>query len=186
MSVTIIDVAKKAGVSKSTVSLVLQNSTSIPDTTKKRVQLAIQELGYVPNLSARSLITKKTSNIGIVIITAQQPNNSYNFDTSHHLYQSDILNGIPQVIENTEYGLLLEQYCVETVLQTGALPNCMQNKRVDGVLLLGGLHNEMFIQRLINSKITIAVVGSTDENADPQDQGSPFLFGPKAGEDPGV
>lgn len=166
MSVTIIDVAQKAGVSKSTVSLVLQDSASISPETKKKVRQAVGELGYVPNMSARSLITRRTNNIGIIIIAAQQPNLSYDFDMGHHLYQSDILDGIPPKMENTEYGLLLEQYCVSTLDMTGNLPNCIQNKRVDGVIFLGGLFSDAFIKSLKATGIPVAVVGSSNENFD--------------------
>ena len=63
MSVTIRDVAQRAGVSKATVSKVLNDSYSISQATKDRVQAVIQELGYSPNRRAQSFATGKTRNI---------------------------------------------------------------------------------------------------------------------------
>ena len=57
---TIIDVARYAGVSKSTVSLVLNNSPLVKEETRIHVEKAIQALGYVCNNNARGLRTKET------------------------------------------------------------------------------------------------------------------------------
>ena len=53
--VTARDVAKRAGVSQATVSYVMSGSRPISEATKKRVRKAMDELGYVPNINARSL-----------------------------------------------------------------------------------------------------------------------------------
>ena len=63
MKVTIKDVAKEADVATSTVSRVLSNNPRISETTRKRVQEAIDKLGYEPNAMARSLARKRTENI---------------------------------------------------------------------------------------------------------------------------
>ncbi|MEG0176566.1 LacI family DNA-binding transcriptional regulator [Anaerorhabdus sp.] len=67
MVATIIDVAKKAGVSASTVSKVLKNYTTISDATKKKVLEAIKELNYIPNLTASNLSSKKTEKVALYI-----------------------------------------------------------------------------------------------------------------------
>ncbi|MGB9857347.1 MAG: LacI family DNA-binding transcriptional regulator [Dictyoglomaceae bacterium] len=59
--VTIRDVAKKAGVSVMTVSRVINGKRNVKESTREKVLKAIEELGYVPNSIARSLILKKTS-----------------------------------------------------------------------------------------------------------------------------
>lgn len=65
--VSIKDVAKKAGVSPSTVNLVLNNHPKIPEDTKKKVLKAVAELGYVPHYSARSLSSRQTRTIAVVV-----------------------------------------------------------------------------------------------------------------------
>lgn len=67
MSPTIKDVAKKAGVSLSTVSLVINQKSNIRAETKRRVEQAIAELNYHPRSVARGLASKKTYNIGFIL-----------------------------------------------------------------------------------------------------------------------
>lgn len=61
------DVAKKAGVSKSTVSLVINNSGYVSQETRKKVEFAMKELNYVPNQLAKNLSNRKSNIIGIVM-----------------------------------------------------------------------------------------------------------------------
>lgn len=70
---TIVDIARAAGVSKSTVSLVLKGSSLIKPETKARVDRAIDQLGYVYNRSAASLRTAKSSFVGMVISDLMNP-----------------------------------------------------------------------------------------------------------------
>jgi LacI family transcriptional regulator len=66
MSVTIKDISKQVGVSYSTVAKALNNSPLVKEATKRKVLEAAEELGYTPNLAARSLVTKRTGLVGIV------------------------------------------------------------------------------------------------------------------------
>lgn len=70
---TIGDVAKRAGVSKMTVSRVVNNSGYISQETRERVEQAIAELGYVPNALARSLRFKQTKTIALVLTDITNP-----------------------------------------------------------------------------------------------------------------
>jgi len=67
MSVTIYDVAKKAGVGIGTVSRVINNSPRITRETKAKVLRTIRELNYEPHTSAQSLARRKTKTIGCLI-----------------------------------------------------------------------------------------------------------------------
>ncbi|RHV67513.1 LacI family transcriptional regulator [Clostridium sp. OM02-18AC] len=67
MKVKITDVARKAGVSTATVSYVINNSRAVGAETKKKVEDAIRELNYVPNLSARKLKKGKSHLIGLIL-----------------------------------------------------------------------------------------------------------------------
>ncbi|AUH33312.1 LacI family DNA-binding transcriptional regulator [Paracoccus tegillarcae] len=70
---TILDVAARAGVSKSTVSLVLKNSPQIKAETAARVRRAMQEVGYVYNRAAANLRSSSTGLIGLVINDLRNP-----------------------------------------------------------------------------------------------------------------
>ncbi len=65
--VSINDVARKAGVAKSTVSKVLNNYQSVSDKTRLKVERAVQELGYVPNVVAISLSKKEFNRVGLIV-----------------------------------------------------------------------------------------------------------------------
>lgn len=66
MHVTLRDVAKLAGVSTKTVSRVVNNQGEISEATRQRVQAAIEQLGYHPNILARSLVNQRTNTLAVV------------------------------------------------------------------------------------------------------------------------
>ena len=66
-TITIKDVAKQAGVSISTVSRVINDSKPVTDEVKQKVLDVIKETGYIPNPLARSLVTKKSQLIGVIV-----------------------------------------------------------------------------------------------------------------------
>ncbi len=60
-------VARRAGVSRATVSRVVNGSTTVAEPIQEAVRLAVAELGYVPNLAARTLVTQRTDSIALVM-----------------------------------------------------------------------------------------------------------------------
>lgn len=74
VKVRIIDVAQKAGVSKSTVSQFLNKRYEfMSEETRKRIAQAIKELGFQPNAIARSLKMKKTNTVGVIVANILHP-----------------------------------------------------------------------------------------------------------------
>lgn len=73
MSVTIKDVAERAGVSIATVSYVLTGTKKVKDSTRDKVNKAIQELNYAPNLLAKGLKDKKSNLIGFITPNLSSP-----------------------------------------------------------------------------------------------------------------
>ena len=92
---TITDVASKAFVSKATVSHVLNNTRFVEDETRQRVLTAIAELGYRPNALARSLTTRRTGTIGMIVSDAT--NNFF----------GELLRGAEDVLRPANYALIV-------------------------------------------------------------------------------
>ncbi|HUZ00966.1 MAG TPA: LacI family DNA-binding transcriptional regulator [Thermomicrobiaceae bacterium] len=70
---TLEDVARRAGVSRQTISRVINDKGEVAETTRQRVHSAILELGYQPNSLARSLATRKSPVLGLVVPDITQP-----------------------------------------------------------------------------------------------------------------
>ncbi|MDF2734404.1 MAG: LacI-family transcriptional regulator, partial [Chloroflexota bacterium] len=62
---TLEQVALRAGVSRATVSRVVNDSPRVSPVVRRQVEIAIQQLGYVPNRAARSLVTRRSDSIGV-------------------------------------------------------------------------------------------------------------------------
>ncbi len=120
---TIHDVAKKAGVAPITVSRVINDSGYVSDAMRERVTKAIDELGYVPNVLARSLKSKRTNTIALIFTDITNP--FFNIlargveDTAHAF-------GFNVFFCNTDENKEKENTYIQLVLQ----------KQVDGILLV--------------------------------------------------
>ena len=162
---TINDVAKRAGISRSTVSLVLNNSSLVNENTREKVLEVIKEMGYVPNSNARGLSGKSMNSLGVIMLTDQQHKDCYEYDHSTGLTSQNILDGIMQGIADTEYSLLYEKICL-----TGHddIPKLVRNRRIDGAFIVGGSYNEAFIDKMKQTGIpfVIAGFGSKEEGID--------------------
>lgn len=113
---TIIDVARKAGVSKSTVSLVLQNSALVRAETREDVRRAMAELGYVYNRAAATLRSANAGLIGLVINDLRNPFFT-EFATSLQMELS--AHGYATVIANTDEDPALQAQVVGAMLEHG-------------------------------------------------------------------
>lgn len=128
--VTSEDVAKYAGVSRTTVSLVLNDvhNIKISPATRQRVFDAAAELGYVPNAMAQALVNRRTQAIGLVF--TRQP---------HHIasdpFLPQVLDGMLEVVRTNNLRLLID--IVEPEHQEQAYHELVRAKRIDGIVFSG-------------------------------------------------
>ena len=117
---TIADVAKHAGVSMMTVSRVINNSGSVSEATRQKVEASIKQLGYRPNMVARSLVTNRTRMIAYVASNFANP------------YFAEVTKGIYTL--SRERGYLAVLYDVSGAWQVDACLNMLIDQRIDGVV----------------------------------------------------
>lgn len=159
--VTIMDVADKTGVSRSTVSLVINKSPLVKEETRLLVEKAIEQMGYVPNNNARSLSSSTTNNLGIIHMQEYKSapaRTTYNYDQATGLYSMNIINGIMIGLSDTKYGIVTEHFC--SFDQSLTLPLSVKSCRVDGVLIVGSPCNPRLIDNLQKKKIPFVLAGT--------------------------
>jgi LacI family transcriptional regulator len=119
---TLKDVAKVAGVSTKTVSRVVNNQGEISQETRERVQVAIEQLGYRPNIIARSLIHQFTNTLGVV---------AWGID---YFGPSRTVVGIEQQAHQLDYSLFLNLVDQPDDSDSERVLDTLITHRVDGIL----------------------------------------------------
>ncbi|HEY4347394.1 MAG TPA: LacI family DNA-binding transcriptional regulator [Gaiellaceae bacterium] len=122
MAVTIRDVARAAGVSAMTVSRVVNDEPRVRAETRRRVEAAIAELGYVPNTVARGLIQRRTNTVGVIVPDLGNP------------FFTLVVRGAEEVAWRSGYHLLLCTTQGNLDRERGYLENMLAT-RAEGVLI---------------------------------------------------
>jgi len=120
---TIFDVAERAGVSKSLVSLVLRGKPGVSDARRKAVLRAAKELGYRPNAAARSLAQQRTHTIGALLSDLRNP------------WFIDLLESARRELLTLRLNLFLAE--VDPLQTNSSVLDSFIEARVDGLLCLG-------------------------------------------------
>lgn len=120
---TIRDVAKQAGVAPITVSRVINNSGYVNEKTRARVEAAVADLGYVPNVLARSLRSRRTGTLGLILTDISNP------------FWTTVARGVEDAASDAGFNVILCNTDESEVEQDKYLHVLMQ-KQVDGVLLV--------------------------------------------------
>ncbi|HEX9006804.1 MAG TPA: LacI family DNA-binding transcriptional regulator [Bacteroidota bacterium] len=120
--VTVEEVAHKAGLSAMTVSRVLNNQPNVSEKTRRRVLDISRRLGYTPNQIAKSLVTRKTETIGVVVPEIT------------HSFFPEAIRGIEEISYRLGYHLIL-MHSAEDVEREAEAIRMLEEKRVDGILI---------------------------------------------------
>ncbi|PLW93505.1 MAG: LacI family transcriptional regulator [Marinilabiliales bacterium] len=142
--VTIKDIARKLGVSTSTVSRALQDHPDISVKTREAVKELAKILGYKPNMVALNLKHSRTNTIGVLVPEVE------------HYFFSTILNGVEEVAYKNNYSVMVfqsnESYMREVLITQTFLTN-----RVDGVLasFSKNTHDFSHFQQLVDNEIPL-------------------------------
>ncbi|CAM2999121.1 LacI family DNA-binding transcriptional regulator [Paenibacillus sediminis] len=155
MSVTIKDVAKKAGVSPSTVSRVLSNHPRISRETSKKVRDIMEELGYHPNIMAKSLVSKTTNSICVILPKPAE-------ELFNNLFFMELIRGIVTQANRSGYDVVLSSGANEKE-EVEAVSRLLHGRRVDGAILLYSRHNDPVVEFLQTNQFPFVLVGRSDE-----------------------
>ncbi len=121
MGYTIKDVAKLAGISIATVSRVLNNSGYVKESTRERVMEAVSQLGYAPNIIARSLSRSSSDTIAVIIPDITNP------------FFSEAIRGITAVLNNTAFSLVFYNTNEDPHMEQRALES-LQGRGIAGLI----------------------------------------------------
>ena len=144
-NVSIKDIAVEAGVAISTVSNVINNTRSVRDTTKAKVNDAIQKLDYRPNIIARGLRTKSTNAIGVIVPDIGSP------------YFSQVIKGMEEVARSRKYTLILG--CTSFDFEEEKrITNILLDQFIDGLIFFSGYDNYGFLKKYFDKNIPMVVL----------------------------
>lgn len=135
---TIHDVARRAGVSKSLVSLVIRDAPNVSDARRRAVKKAAKELGYRPNAAAKSLVRGRSFVIGVLVADLHDP------------FFADVIDGVDQRATEADYRSLLNTGARSARRELAAVDTFLQ-LRVDGLILVGSLLEAKHIATIAES-----------------------------------
>ena len=150
--VTMKDVAKAAGVTTAAVSYAISGKRPISDETRKRVEAAIKELGYTPNMAARTLSSAGRSSklIGVVV---PQTEGGGRLMFQNQFY-AEILGSIELCARQAGYHVLISATDANDSYLTLAA-----ERNLDGIIVIG-MYPDEFYQQMKRSRIPIVLIDS--------------------------
>jgi DNA-binding LacI/PurR family transcriptional regulator len=154
MVVTIKDVARKAGVVHTTVSRALRGSPQISAGTTERIRRIAFEMGYQPSAAARSLKTKRSQVLGVIVSAIDDP------------FFSEILQGIDDIAQQSGYSLFIAA-SQRDLNHERLIVRTMREHRVDGVILCSTPFSSEQSKQLRSYEIPLVVINNQSKEEYP-------------------
>lgn len=149
-SVTVEDVAQRAGVSRATVSRVVNGSLRVSPEKRRAVEKAVEELHYVPNPAARALMTRRSDSVAVVIL-----------ESANRLFEDPFFNhlllGISASLSAAEVQLVL--LIAQSSGEEQRLERYITAGHVDGALMIGPRSEDAMPRRLVERGIPVVISG---------------------------
>jgi len=151
--VTTYDVAREAGVSRTTVSHILNNHprVTLSEKTRERVLAAARKLGYVPNSAAQMLVTGRSQTIGLVLSRPDL--------VAIDAFVPTMMFGLNEACRAHGYRLLME--AIRDPGSTDAYLDLAKSKRIDGLVVINPRKEDAALRKIIESKFPILIFGSS-------------------------
>jgi len=151
--VTTYDVAREAGVSRTTVSHILNNHprVTLSQKTRERVLAAARKLGYVPNSAAQMLVTGRSQTIGLVLSRPDL--------VAIDAFVPTMISGLNEACRVHGYRLLME--AIRDPESADAYLDLAKSKRIDGLIVINPRKGDVALRKVIESKFPIVIFGSS-------------------------
>ncbi|MUG95521.1 substrate-binding domain-containing protein [Scytonema sp. UIC 10036] len=154
--ISIEDIARRAGVSHSTVSRALRDNSLISPQVREEIKKIAREMNYVPNAVAQSLQNKRTNTIGVVVTSIADP------------FFAEVVEGIEQVARAAGLSVLLSTSHRDFEQEVAAIDS-FHRRRVDGILVADSRISKHHTQQLAQIAVPIVFLNS-------QTQEQPEMF----------
>ncbi|CAG7599757.1 Catabolite control protein A [Paenibacillus solanacearum] len=149
--VTIDDVAKEAGVAKSTVSRIINNAPGVKPITRQKVTRVIEQLGFTPNLMARSLKTNLRRQIALAIDDIRNP------------YYPELAWAAEQVAKQNDFRLVLINHYGNPSEELAVIRDA-NDMHVDGIVLLSISHPKTLNPLIKKATVPVSLIGNYGED----------------------
>jgi DNA-binding LacI/PurR family transcriptional regulator len=145
--VSIKDIARAAKVSHPTVSRALSNSPLVKGETAKRIRQIAASLGYRPSAIARSLATKRTKTIGVVVTSIADP------------FIADVVSGVEEAANDHGYSVFLANSNANPDREVRVV-HSFHERRVDGILVTASRVGALYVPLLSQLKVPIVLINN--------------------------
>ncbi|MGO1384790.1 MAG: LacI family DNA-binding transcriptional regulator [Arachnia sp.] len=147
---TLVDVASLAGVSRATVSRVINASKFVEPQVAERVRTAITQTGYVPNHAARSLSTRRTDMVALI---ASEPHLRF----FHDPFFADIVHGVAQELAEVDMRMIMSM--IQSPDEMMGVQQYLMGRPVDGVLAVSEHTALQITPQLATARIPLVIGG---------------------------
>ena len=137
-TITMQDVADRAGVSNKTVSRVINNEPRVSPATREKIQKIIDEMNFQPNKSAQSLAADRSLLLGLL------------YDNPSHAYVTGLQEGVLRVCDSFGYGLVIHPCSNKDDDLIGNLRSLIGSTRMDGLVLTPPLTENLDLLKFLD------------------------------------
>jgi LacI family transcriptional regulator len=145
MAVILKDIARALDISVITVSKVMRHQPDVASETRKRVLAKAQELGYRPNLTARSLVTGKSCQVGVIVPTLLHP------------FFADVLEALSSTMKQDGYAVMISSSMEDPVIEEAAIEQLLGH-RMDGLIVASCSSSPTKFQQLTQQGIPFVLI----------------------------
>ncbi len=149
--ISIEDIARRAGVSHSTVSRALRDNPLISSQVREEIKQIAREMNYVPNAIAQSLQNQRTNTIGVVVTSIADP------------FFAEVVEGIEQIAKSAGLNVLLSTSHRDVEQEIAAIDN-FHRRRVDGILVADSRISKQHRKQVAQIAVPTVVINSQIED----------------------